>query len=210
MPQLTPMRSGHRAVTTPNRRKPQPIAATQGATSALRSGLMMRAFRGATILIVTALLMLADPEVAAGQSGSTDHEVVQPRALAVEVCEDMVADAVETMTRAPLPQPQEGRWRGRRYTCDYELDAGRLRLTVAYTPTLEESRSTFATTKNGAQRPTDLFGIGGEAFQHRRSKAIVARKDNFILTVDPSRLDLPASGRDVLALAATRAVFDCW
>ena len=159
----------------------------------------------AALWVVAALVVIT----VVSPSAPAHAETEQPRDLATEVCEDMVRGAVVAAAGQELAQPQQGTWRGRRYVCRYDIGDGRLSVMVDVTRTSDSADVLFERRRGGARRRTGLSGIGDQAFQNRRTKAVVAQKDNFVLTVDPT--DLPAEvDHDVVAWSTTRAIFDCW
>jgi hypothetical protein len=166
---------------------------------------MRRATRLVAVLVAAAAL-LAVPVSAAG---AATHVSGKARELAREVCEDMVGDAVVAAADQPLRAPQRGTWTESRYTCAYDFADGRLTLSVDVYRNVKTARRAFAGARTMLRDGSRLFGIGQEAVQGRSSNMVVARKDNFLLVVDPTALG-PGINRDATAWSATRAVFDCW
>jgi hypothetical protein len=160
-------------------------------------------------LFGTVVLALGVVAVAAGPAGA---KVTRPnataRALAAEVCEDMVGDAAVGIAGEELLAPQQGTWTGWRYSCPYQFADGVLLVTVDVAKSVPEAKRTFKDARSREVDPTRLFGIGQQAFQ-AEDFTLVTRKDNFVLTVDPTALS-PRIDRDAMAFATTRAVFDCW
>jgi hypothetical protein len=130
------------------------------------------------------------------------------RALAAEVCEEMVSDAAVGIAGQELVAPQQGTWTGWRYSCPYEFEGGALLVTVDVYESVAAAKQDFKTVRSREVDPTRLFGIGQQAFQ-AEDFTLVSRKDNFLLTVDPTSLPTGID-RDAMAFATTRAVFDCW
>jgi hypothetical protein len=162
---------------------------------------MMRA-----LLIASALALACS--LASPAAAEETLPNAKARELAAEVCEDMVGDAAVGAADEPLVAPQQGTWSGSRYTCTYGFDGGTLALTVAVFKTVAAAKQGFAKVRDATTGRTRLYGIGQQAFQANDLK-LVSRKDNFVLTVDPTAL--PARmNRDAITWASTRAVFDCW
>jgi hypothetical protein len=139
-------------------------------------------------------------------------EVTKPgskaRELAAEVCEDMVGDAAVSAAGEALLAPQQGAWAGTRYSCTYGFDGGSLALRVDVFKSVTAAKQGFAKVRDATTGRTRLYGIGQQGFQ-AKDLVLVSRKDNFVLTVDPTAL--PARlNRDAITWASTRAVFDCW
>jgi hypothetical protein len=157
----------------------------------------------------TVVLALGMATVAASPAGA---EVTKPnaaaRALAAEVCEDMVGDAAVGIAGEELLAPQQGTWTGWRYSCPYRFEGGTLVVTVDVARSVAAAKQDFKTVRGRAPDPTRLYGIGQQAFQ-AEDLTLVSRKDNFVLTVDPTALP-DRIDRDAMAFATTRAVFDCW
>ena len=132
------------------------------------------------------------------------------KTLAVEVCEDMVRDAVVGSTGGPLAAPQAGSWnaKGTRYTCTYPLNGGQLVIRVDTFPNKKKARAAYATTTKKSKVDQKLNGIGERAFLGKDGR-VVAEKDRFVLTTDPSRLPTKLSKANV-SLAAVETVLSCW
>jgi len=132
------------------------------------------------------------------------------KTLAVEVCEDMVRDVVIGSTGGPLAGPQSGTWNanGTRYTCTYPLNGGQLVIRVDTYPNQKKARSAYAKTTKKSKVDQKLNGIGERAFLARDGH-VVAEKDRFVLTADPSRLPAKLSKANV-SLAAVESVLSCW
>ena len=131
--------------------------------------------------------------------------------LATEVCEDMVRGAVELAASAKLPTPQVGGWVGKgktRYVCTYDLGDGRMTLTVQIVKDVGQAKTTYGKIKDHAEKPVRLNGLGQAAYQ-AADGTIVARKDRFVLTIDPTALPARVPKADV-AFAAVVAVLSCW
>jgi hypothetical protein len=166
----------------------------------------MRRARALVCGVVVVLVTLAGFAVPAAS------EVTKPgskaRELAAEVCEDMVGDAAVSAAGETLLAPQEGTWSGSRYTCTYGFDGGSLALHVDVFKSAAAAKQRFAKARDATTGRTQLYGIGQQGFQ-AKDLVLVSRKDNFVLTVDPTAL--PARlNRDAITWASTRAVFDCW
>jgi hypothetical protein len=166
----------------------------------------MRRARALFGAVVLALGMVA---VAAGPAGA---KVTRPsaaaRALAAEVCEDMVGDAAIDAAGEELAAPQRGTWDGWRYSCAYAFPDGTLGVNVDVFKSVAAAKTAFAKVRDKTEDRTRLYGIGQQAFQ-ADDLTLVSRKDNFVLTVDPTALP-DRFNRDGIVWATTLAVFDCW
>jgi hypothetical protein len=158
------------------------------------------------LLIVGAVALACAFASPAGAKVTKTNE--KARDLAGEVCEDMVGDAAVAAAGQQLLAPQQGAWSGSRYTCTYGFDGGTLALTVDLFPTVKAAKQGFAQVRGATADRTRLYGVGQQAFQADDLK-LVSRKDNFVLTVDPTALPTRLD-RDAITWASTRAVFDCW
>ena len=130
------------------------------------------------------------------------------KSLAVEVCEDMVRDAVISATGAPLAAPQTGGWKGKRYTCTYPVTGGQLVMTVDTFKTKKKTRAAYVKATRTTKVDQNLLGIGERALLAKDGH-VVAEKDHFVLVADPSGLPKPLSKANV-SLAAVEAVLSCW
>jgi hypothetical protein len=166
---------------------------------------MIRA-AGAAFTVVLAIAAVAAPAVPVGA------EVTKPNAaareLAAEVCEEMVGDAAIDAAGEALVTPQQGVWSGWRYTCPYQFDGGTLAVNVDVFKSVAAAKQGFAKVRGTARGRTRLYGVGQQAFQ-AGDLTLVSRKDNFVLTVDPTALP-DRFNRDGMVWATTLAVFDCW
>lgn len=130
--------------------------------------------------------------------------------VATEVCEDMVRLEVEATINRPLAAPQTGKWvtPDKRYVCTYDVGGGTLVLRVDVQRNAKGARDAFRRARSRAGPSEQLHGIGELAFQ-AGDGTLFARKDQFLLRVDPSDLPDGLSKRDV-ALSAAVAVMACW
>jgi hypothetical protein len=166
---------------------------------------MMRALAAAVavLLAVAAAVTSARPAAA-----KVAKPTAAARELAAEVCEEMVSDAAVHAAREQLVAPQQGAWSGSRYTCPYQFDGGTLAVDVDVFRSVDAAKKGFSTARDRMEDRTRLYGIGQQAFQ-AGDLTLVSRKDNFVLTIDPTAL--PARfNRDGIVWATTLAVFDCW
>src|SRR6185312_13758826 len=119
---------------------------------------------------------------------------VQDRVLAAEVCEPMVRESVVAAARQSLASRQQGRWQGSRYTCRYDLgESGVLLARVRVYDDEAAAVQAFAVRRSRVKRPSTLYGIGTGAFQADRGTLLVAKKDNFVLTIDGRALSSTVS-----------------
>ena len=162
------------------------------------------------VLALVVVLAAATTGLVLGPSRQSDAAVLATpsKDLAAEVCEDMVRDSLIAAAGEALASPQRGSWAGHRYTCMYTFGDGTLRVRVDVMRSRSAAKARFLATRKEARLPSTLYGIGQQAFKSGDG-AVVARKDNFLLEVDPSRLP-DRLNRDSLVWSTTRAIFDCW
>ena len=160
------------------------------------------------LALLLALVTVTTGMFAAARQSDAAVLATASKDLAAEVCEDMVRDSLIAAAGESLASPQRGTWAGHRYTCTYGFGDGTLQVRVDVMKSRAGARARFLATRNDARLPSTLYGIGQEAFK-AGDGAVVARKDNFLLEVDPSRLP-DRLNRDSLAWSTTRAIFDCW
>jgi hypothetical protein len=158
--------------------------------------------RWAVLLALGGAVVLAGPVAAAA---STRAAASSP---ATDVCEPMVRNAVEASVGSPLPGTQSGAWSGHTYTCTYRLAAGRLVLSVDDLGTKRRAQAAYRRRWSAAGRRTRLNGLGNAAYQ-RADGTLVAWKDQFVLTVDPTGARGSVAPPD-LAFAAALGVMGCW
>ena len=156
-------------------------------------------------------ILLAAAALAAAALPAT-AEVTKPKAeareLAAEVCEEMVGDAAIDAAGEELVAPQQGVWSGSRYSCPYQFNGGSLAVNVDVFKSVAAAKQGFKKVRDQTADRTRLYGIGQQAFQADDLK-LVSRKDNFVLTVDPTALP-DRFNRDGMVWATTLAVFGCW
>lgn len=153
-------------------------------------------------LMIGSAVVFGAGSAAAGASSNSD--------VATEVCEVMVASAVEATLDRPLASPQNGTWvkPGKRYVCTYDVGGGELVLRVDVQRDVNGARDAYRRARVRAGRGEKLSGIGEQAMQATNG-TVLARKDQFLLRVDPADLPQPLNKRDV-ALSAAVAVMTCW
>src|SRR5262249_25740655 len=83
--------------------------------------------------------------------------------LAAEVGEDMVRDAVISGSGGPLPAPQSGAWKGKRYTCTYPLTGGQLTVRVDTYATKKKAKTAYAKLAKATKIDQKLAGLGQQA-----------------------------------------------
>lgn len=127
---------------------------------------------------------------------------------ATDVCEPMVGNAIVEFLAAPLPAAQHGAWAGHTYTCTYPLTGGRLVLTVDQLRSKAAATAAYSRLARATKGRTRLNGLGNAAFQAPNG-TLVARKDQFVLAVDPTAAP-PGVRPGDLAFAAVVAVMGCW
>ena len=92
--------------------------------------------------------------------------------------------------------------------CPYQFDGGTLAVNVDVFKSVAAAKKGFTKVRDQTSGRTRLYGIGQQAFQGS-DLTLVSRKDNFVLTVDPTALP-DRFNRDGIVWATTLAVFDCW
>ena len=161
----------------------------------------------AGIVCVTAALAALGGSASAQIAAGRGHPGAK---VAAEACEPMVRDAVVAAVGAPLAAPPASAWHGRRYSCRYDVGDGSLVLYVDVQRDVAAAKAAFAAgARRAADRPERLNGLGQEAFQSSVDGQFVARKDRFLLRIDPSALPARLVRGDV-AFAAAVAVMSCW
>jgi hypothetical protein len=164
--------------------------------------------RAVTTAFAVLLANAAVGAIAAPVGAKVTKPGAEARELAAEVCEDMVGDAAIDAAGEELVTPQQGVWTGWRYSCAYAFPDGTLAVNVDVFKSVAAAKQGFAKVRDKTEDRTRLYGIGQQAFQADDLK-LVSRKDNFVLTVDPTAL--PARfNRDGIVWATTLAVFGCW
>jgi hypothetical protein len=144
----------------------------------------------------------------AGAAASSSVEARRSRKLATEVCESMVKDSIEAAIEGKLAAPQQGGWQGDTYVCTYNVGDGSFVLSVKVLPTTAGAKTLYRSTIKAAKIDQKFNGLGQESFQAKNA-TLVARKDRFVLTADPSLLPPRLNKRDI-AFAAVAAVLSCW
>jgi hypothetical protein len=164
-----------------------------------------RLVQAGVVAVLVAFGTAVAPPAGAHSSGAS----LQEKVVAQEVCGNMVRDAAVAAARQQLVGEQTGRWRGTRYTCRYDFGTGGVLLArVRVYQDDAGSEDAFAARQDAAKHSKKLYGLGSGAFRLEQT-LLVARKDNFVLTVDGRRL-AEAVSPDSVVFSATRAVFDCW
>jgi len=157
----------------------------------------------AALTVLTGLVVLG-PGVA--QAGARDADgSANP---ATDVCEPMVGNAIVEFLGGPLPAAQHGAWAGRTYTCVYPLTGGQLVLTVDQLRNRAAATTAYNRLARAVRGRTRLNGLGNAAYQ-APDGTLVARKDQFVLDVDPTGAP-PSIRPGDLAFAAVVAVMGCW
>jgi len=158
--------------------------------------------RLAALVALTGAVAVAGPVTAGASARATTSSP------ATDVCEPMVRSAVEASVGSPLPGAQSGAWAGRTYTCTYPLAAGRLVLSVDDLGGRRQAKAAYRRRWSAAGHRTRLNGLGNAAYQ-RADGTLVALKDQFVLTVDPTAARVSVAPSD-LAFAAALGVMGCW
>jgi len=168
---------------------------------------MMRAVMAACAVLL-AIAIAAATVPARPAAAKVTKPNAAARELAAEVCEEMVGDAAVDAAGEELVAPQQGAWSGWRYTCPYQFDGGTLAVNVDVFQSVPAAKQGFTKVRDKTTGRTRLYGIGQQAFQ-ADDLTLVSRKDNFVLTVDPTALP-DRFNRDGMVWATTLAVFGCW
>jgi hypothetical protein len=164
---------------------------------------MRRFLPVAALCAVVAGLLVAGPWATlagAGADGSANP--------ATDVCQPMVGNAIVEFLAAPLPAAQHGAWAGHTYTCTYPLTGGQLVLTVDQLRSKVAAKAAYNRLAKATTGRTRLNGLGDAAYQAPNG-TLVARKDQFVLNVDPTAAPPGVRGAD-LAFAAVVAIMGCW
>jgi hypothetical protein len=172
--------------------------------------------RAGAVVTAVATLALAGAVGTAGTAAAAPAAPAAPatvsktdaRTLAVEVCEDMVRDAVISVIGGPLAAPQSGVWAGTRYTCTYPMTGGKLVMRVDTFASHKKARTAYAKAVKATKVDQKLKGLGEQALLAKNGK-VLAEKDLFVLTADPSGIPKKLSKANV-SLAAVEAVLSCW
>lgn len=120
----------------------------------------------------------------------------------------MVRASVAAATQLSVPDPQPGVWTGTTYSCTYVVGAGSLVLRVEVVADRPAAKAAYRAVRQASAVEQTFNGLGQAAFQSTDG-TIVARKDRFLLTSDPSLLPADQSKKDV-SFAAVSAVLSCW
>jgi hypothetical protein len=172
--------------------------------------------RAGALVTAVATLALAGALGTAGAAGAAPAANPAPasasktdaKTLAVEVCEDMVRDAVISAIGGPLASPQTGAWKGTRYTCTYPMTGGQLVMRVDTFASHKKARSAYAKAVKAVKIDQKLKGLGEQALLAKNGK-VLAEKDLFVLTADPAAIP-PKFSKANVSLAAVEAVLSCW
>jgi len=154
--------------------------------------------------------------VACGSSGDSSEVALPagavgdaaPTEQAGSICSGMVRDAAEIA----LDQPVQGRQRAERsgavYSCRYEFEDGVLELAVEDRGTSAEALRSVEKGAAGPDVADRISGLGAGGFE-KTDGSIVLAKDEFVLTIDVTRL--PATvDKGAVSLRVAAAVMDCW
>ena len=158
--------------------------------------------------VASAVLSIAVVVVAMGAVPAVAAPAGRQPKLATEVCEQMVRDAIEATINGPLAGKQVGAWQGTTYTCTYPFGDGTLALRVQVLADKHAAKAAYGAVKKQSIIDQPFNGLGQAAFQ-AKDGTVVARKDRFVLTADPSQVPARLNKTD-LAFAATVAVLSCW
>lgn len=162
--------------------------------------------------VVAAAVLLA----ACGSSGDSSEVALPagavgdpaPTEQAGSICSGMVRDAAEIA----LDEPVQGRQRAERsgdvYSCRYEFADGVLELAVEDRGSPADALLSVERLAAGPDVAGRISGLGAGGFE-KVDGSIVLAKDEFVLTIDVTRL--PATvDKGAVSLRVAEAVMDCW
>jgi hypothetical protein len=132
-----------------------------------------------------------------------------PTREAAEVCGSMVRPAVVHEIGA-LTGPPVGTVRGPVYSCRYRVEGkGNVVFRVRDLGTKARARAHVDArlARDGVKEA--LPGLGQGGFAGVDGKTVV-RKDEFVLTVDPTGLDVTPADREYLSFTLANVVMGCW
>jgi hypothetical protein len=168
------------------------------------------------VLLVAGCGAAGQPSPAAAEHPATGSVAAArggPPENATMVCSEEIKGKVEQVLGLPAEPATRATWADPVYTCDYALPAGPLTLTVQVFSTAERAGARLAADEAQAHGARPLPGLGQQAFGTPAGTAEVL-KDDFVLTVDASRLpsELGANGqkRTDLAYEVASDVLGCW
>jgi hypothetical protein len=125
-----------------------------------------------------------------------------------EACSEEVRGAIEAALGTPLAAAQQGNWQASRYVCAYPVGGGTLFILVDVFNDSRGATAAFTRTQRATPQYQRLNGLGQDAFQ-RPDGLFVARKDIFVIRIDPSAVPAQISHSDV-AFAAAVQLLACW
>ena len=138
-----------------------------------------------------------------------------PSEQAGSICSGMVRDAAEIA----LDEPVQGRQRAERsgdvYSCRYEFDDGMLELAVEDSGSPADALLSVERLAAGPDVAERISGLGAGGFE-KADGSIVLAKDEFVLTIDVTRLpETTMRGMNLRRVGhfsgiAAAAVMDCW
>ncbi|MEW1808728.1 hypothetical protein [Pseudarthrobacter sp. NPDC080039] len=138
-----------------------------------------------------------------------------PSPAAKMICGDETRSSIARILALPSPPPTTDAWADSLYTCTYALPPGSFVLSVKETPDPAGARAHFEALqqKTASARPIEgMANLGFQAFQ--TPAAVVFVKDNFVLTVDATRLPATLGPHDVtsgaFAYQVATTVLACW
>lgn len=107
----------------------------------------------------------------------------------------------------------EADWKAPRYSCDYEYGDGAFTLAVEQLADPTAAAQYYASLATRLGRRTALTGLG-EAATTTTGGAVIVRKDNSVLTVDPAQLPArfgkPPDTRANVAVSVAATIMGCW
>lgn len=168
------------------------------------------------VLLVAGCGAAGQPAPAAAEHPATGAVAAAPGAPpdnATMVCSEDIKSKVQQVLALPAEPPTRATWTDPVYTCDYTLPVGPMTLTVRVLPDAAQAGARLAADRSAAPGAAPLAGLGQQAFGTPAGTAEVL-KDNFVLTVDTTRLPEVFGPNDQkrtdLAYEVASDVLGCW
>jgi hypothetical protein len=148
-----------------------------------------------------------------GAAEAAQYASTTPPSAATMICSDEIrSEIAAALGIASVPAPTST-WADHVYTCTYTPSPGRLVLSVTVTPSNAAARAQLTALRTRLGASAEEPGLGQQGYSSPGG-AVVAVKDNMVLTVDPGSLpdDLGATHEKRLDFARVIAggVFSCW
>lgn len=148
-----------------------------------------------------------------GPASSTSAPAASPSAAAAMVCAaETHADIVKVLGLSATP-PSHATWANHLYTCAYRLPMGPLVISVEQSADRTAAGDYFAAQRKRLGNTESLDGLGESSYGQAAGR-VVLRKDNFVLTVDATRLPpvfgAQQSKRFDFAYEIASDILGCW